>query len=119
MVFTQDAKVLTAEEIKEMIDDESMDNVVVNGLLFIETRAKDDQPGKVFPCYIYAWREEEKDGKKQLAFQADVIQFRHGEFGMIQVILHEDEFGVTKRIWDKPPTKAMRDIMPFLEEGVQ
>lgn len=119
MVYSEKAKILGAEEIREMINDESLENVVVNGLLFIETRAKGDQPNKVFPCYIYAWKEEEKDGKTQLAFQADIIQFRNGEFGMIQVILHEDEFGVSKRIWDKPPTKGLRAEHPFVEAEVQ
>ena len=119
MVFTQDAKMVSPQEIKEMIEDEGLENAVVNGLLFIETRAKDDHPGKVFPCYIYAWREEEYEGKTQLAFQADIIQLRNGEFGMIQVILHENEFGRTKRIWDKPPTKMLREDTPFIEEITQ
>ena len=129
MTFTEGAKILTPEEIKEMINDETMDNVVINGMLFVETRGNDVVPSKVFPCYIYAWREEDvpvkvnPDGKpietkKQLAFQADIIQFRNGEFGMLQVILHEDEFGVNKRIWDKPPTKSLRAENPFLETTV-
>ena len=120
MVRTESAKIMSPEEIRDFIEDDDYDSVTVDKLVFIETRAVGDQPGKIFPCYPYAWREEENDkGEAKLTFMADIIQFAFGEFGFIQVKLNEDEFGKTKRIWDKPPTKRLRDEMPFLEEGVQ
>ena len=119
MTFTENAKMVEPREICEMIED-SLENAVVNGMLFIETRAKGDTPSKVFPCYPVAWKEEEKeDGSTQLAFKVDIIQLVSGEFGIIQVVVHEDEIGITKRFWNKPPTKGLRDEHPFVEEIVQ
>lgn len=117
MMTFEGAKVLSANEVKEFLLEEDCKNPTVEGLMFIETRAHGDIPGKVFPCYVYAFTED-PDGK--LLFRANIIQYRNGEgFGMLEVYLHEDELGVSKRIWDKPPTKGLRNETPFLEEGVQ
>ena len=119
MVCTESAKLVTALEIKEMIEDENIGNPTISGLLFIETKGKGDVEGRLFPCYIHSWAEEDVEGLKMLMFQADIIQYAKGEFCMVRVILHEKDFGITKRIWDKPPTKGLREEIPFLESEIQ
>lgn len=123
MVYTENARVIEAEELKEIIEEE-YSNPTVERLMFIETKAKDNMPGKVFPCYMEAWGEEENAEVKVdpgLRFQMSIAQCVNGEFGLIRVVVLANELGVNKRIWDKPPTKGRRDDTPWarVEEGVQ
>lgn len=120
MVYSEGAKILTSTELKEMIEEEC-NNPTIERLMFIETRAKGDQPGKIFPCYIFAWAMEpvEPGPAEALMFKADIVQMMGGDFGMLEVVLHEKEFGTKYRIWDKPPKKNVREETPFIEETVQ
>lgn len=123
MVRFENAKVIEAEELKEIIEEES-GNPTVDRLMFIETKAKNDIPSKVFPCYLEAWGQEENAEMKVdpgLRFQCCIMQSMGGEFGMVRVMILANELGVTKRIWDKPPTKGRREDTPWaaVEEGVQ
>ena len=123
MVRFENAKVIEAEELKEIIEEEYT-NPTIERLMFIETKAKGDIPGKVFPCYLEAWGEEENAAVKTdpgLRFQVCIAQSMNGEFSMVRVYILAKDLGVTKRIWDKPPTKGRREDTPWvsLEEGVQ
>ena len=122
MVYSEKAKMESPEDLKEFIMNEEGDgNATINGLFFIETKANDKFQNKVFPCYIHAYTEVEKEGsqEKELVFMADIIQYVKGEFEIVKVYLHEGEFNISKRIWDKPPTKGLRNDTPWVEEVVQ
>lgn len=123
MVFTESAQLMTAQDLVDMINDGTGGNPTINDMVFIEVRTPDTEPSKVFPCYVTAWRddhsEEKETGKVWKMFQADIIQMRDGEFGILKVFLHEQEFDSKKRIWDKPPTLRLRQDTPFVEPGVQ
>lgn len=115
MVCFENAKVIGAEELKEIINEEYT-NPTVERMMFIETKDKGEIPGKVFPCYLEAWSEESTGAVKVdpgLRFQVCIMQSKGGEFGLIRVIILANELGQTKRIWDKPPTKHRRNDTPW------
>lgn len=123
MVCSEKAKVIEAAELKEMLDEE-YSNPTVERLMFIETRGRDEFPGKLFPCFVEAWGEEENAEMKVdpgLRFQMCIMQSTGGEFALIRVVVLAKELGVNKRIWDKPPTKGLREYIPWaaVEAGEQ
>ena len=123
MVVSNGAKVIEAEELKQIIEEETS-NPTIERLMFIEAKAAGTDETKVFPCYLEAYGEEENAAMKVdpgLRFQIAIVQSMGGEFGMVRVVVLAKELGVTKRIWDKPPAKWLRDETPFakVEEGVQ
>ena len=116
MVYCENAKVIDAQELKEIIDEETT-NPTIERLMFIEAKAANGET-KVFPCYLEAWGQEENAEVKAdpgLRFKIAIVQSMGGEFGMVRVIVMANELGVTKRIWDKPPTKGLREDLPFAE----
>lgn len=124
MVYMENAKVIDAEELKSIVDESCENgNPTIDRLMFIEAR---DAFGKrkVFPCYIEAYGEEENAAMKTdpgLRFQICIVQSIGGEFSLLRVVVLANELGVSKRIWDKPPTKGCREDLPFAieAEGVQ
>ena len=115
MVYTEGAKVISPEELKAIIDEPVQGNPTIERMMFIEAR---DASGnnKIFPCYVEAYGEEENAAVKVdpgLRFQICIVQSIGGEFSMVRVIVMANELGVTKRIWDKPPTKGLREELPF------
>lgn len=115
MVCFENACVIDAEELKEIIDEEYT-NPTIERMMFVETKSKGEVPGKVFPCYLEAWGED-MDGVMKidpgLRFQACIMQSKGGEFGLVRVIIYAKDLGVDKRIWDKPPTKHRRNDTPW------
>lgn len=112
MTHTDGAKVLSVEEIKELMDEEYT-NPTVDRLMFVETRGKDGQEGKLFPIYFEAWGYLDWDtanvkANPDMLFKACIVQSTGGEFGMVRVSIKMNDIGVTKRIWDKPPTSGLR-----------
>lgn len=123
MVNMENAHVIEAAELKEIIEEEST-NPTVERLMFIEVKSKDENPSKIFPCYMEAWGQEENAAllaDPGLRFQCCIVQSMGGEFSMVRVVIMANELGVNKRIWDKPPTKGRREDTPWVavEEGVQ
>lgn len=123
MVGFENAKVIEADELKEIIEEECT-NPTMERLMFIETKGKEDIPGKVFPCFVEAWGQEENAEMKVdpgLRFQMCIIQSTGGNFGMVRVVVLANELGASKRIWDKPPTKGLREYIPWaaVEAGEQ
>ncbi len=121
MVYSEGAKQIDVQEMKDAIE-ETMANPTIERLMFIETRDKEGVPGKVFPFYLVAWSLEK--GKTNVEadhylFKADILQSIGGAFQMVEVIINSRDFGVNKRIWDKPPTKGLRDETPWLETVVK
>ena len=118
MVCFENAKMVSAEELKEILQDDGMGNATVEGLMFVETRETENQPGKVFPCYPVAFKEEEEE-EGHTTFMVYIVQFVQGAFQTLEVFLHEEEMGIKYRIWDKPPTKGLREYHPFVEAKEQ
>ena len=52
MTFTENAKMLGVEELKEIVE-EQHSNPCVERLIFLETKSPDGE-SKIFPCYIEA-----------------------------------------------------------------
>ena len=123
MVLTESAKMIDAEELKASIDDETaLNNPTVERLIFVETRGKDGAEGKLFPCYVDSYGYDDLkpgNGIKSIRFRCALTQYNGQEFGMVYVGIRERELGVSKRFWDKPPKKSVRDETPWIEEGVQ
>lgn len=124
MNYFEDAKVLDALELRDMIE-QPISNATVDNLVFVELRERDVKPSAIFPCYIVAWREDEngmpdqKTGRKPLMFQGNVIQYKEGEYEFVPVIIRETDFEVRKRIWDRPPVESLRKYLPFVDGMMQ
>ena len=123
MVCFENARVIDARELKESFEEKSM-NPTLERLMFLEVRPKEGENGKIFPCLVEAWREDE--GSKVmvdpgLIFLVDVLQSIGGEFNMVKVGIPANDLGVKMRIWDKPPTKGHREFVQWavLEETIQ
>lgn len=120
MVYTDGARLIGAEELKETLEEE-YHNPTVERLMFIEAKAMNGEV-KVFPCFVAGYSEEKaskvENKQPELAFYVYIVQaMGNGEFGLVQVRIMESEIGVSKRLWDKPPTKAMREIMAWVDPG--
>ena len=120
MVFTESAKLIGPEELKEMLEEESV-NPAIERLIFVETKGKEGHPGKVFPMFVEAWAYEDENAKMKqnpkLAFKGVLAYVAGGEFRLVQVMIHDWELNLIKRIWDKPPTKGLREDQPWLEDA--
>ena len=110
MVCFENAKVIGPEELKEIIMEEGLSNPTIERMVFLETKDKGEIPGKVFPCYLEAWGEDNPG----IRFLCCIMQTREGEFKLLKVAIHSSELGISKRIWDKPPTKHRRDDTPWV-----
>ena len=121
MVCSEKARVIEAPELREMLEEEYT-NPTVERLMFIETKTKEGVGGKIFPCFIEGVLEE-KDAKvkmnPELLFRMCITQSMEGMFSMVRVNVSSAELGINKRIWDKPPTKGLRDETPWVEKGAQ
>ncbi len=124
MDYFADAKVLNAAELAELIELHH-GNALVDNLVFLELRVKDAKKSTIFPCYIMAWKEDEngrpdaKTGRKPLMFRCTVIQYKNCEYETLPVLIHEEEFEVRKRVWDKPPVESLWKYLPFVDGIMQ
>ena len=121
MVYSESAKLIGTDELKEIISEEYK-NPTIERMMFIETKTTDKMPGKVFPCYMEAWAIEPGENNveaDELVFRACIVQCMDGGFNLLKVYLHDNELGVSKRIWDKPPTKGLRDETPWIATEVK
>ena len=124
MIYYEDAKIVDAMELKNMVEMHCV-NPTVEALRFIELKANGDNTTPLFPCFMEAWSEDdnpsinEREGRKWLMFKCTVIQYKDGEFETLPIYLHEKEFEIRKRVWDKPPTAALRKSKPFVYETIQ
>lgn len=114
MTFMEGARIIEPWEIKEICNEEYT-NPTVERLMFIETKANEKMEGKVFPCYVESWAE----AKGELLFKCMITQSMNGEFSGVLVIIRASDLGVTKRIWDKPPTKAIRNETAWMDTEVK
>lgn len=117
MVGLESAKLMNVNEIREVIDEEYT-NPTIERMMFIETKQNGEFPGKVFPCYMEAWALEEGKTEAEadhLVFQCCIVQCMEGGFNLVRVHIRDSELGVSKRIWDKPPTKGLRNDHPWMD----
>lgn len=112
MTYYEDARILDALELKELTEDDG--NPTINRLVFIEKRSMDGWTGRIYPCYVTAWGEDDsmtfpmrEDGRNWLVFKCSVIQSKGGDFYLIPITLHEIELTAEKRVWNKPPTMIL------------
>ena len=121
MNYADQAKVMTTDELLKKLEEECT-NPTIQRLMFIETKAHGDIPGKVFPCYLEAWRMPEEGAAAQanpeIEFGVCIVQSVHSEFGMVRVRIRASELGADKRIWNLPPGEALRNRTPFVDSGV-
>ena len=114
MVRFENAHLIDAEELKEIIDDEYT-NPTLERLMFIETNGNEIVKGKVFPCFVEAYGTKDgPNGDPMLSFQMCIMQSAGGEFSLVRVVVTAMELGVSKRIWDKPPTKGLSQETPWI-----
>ena len=112
MVHTESARLMTIEDLIDVMDDEEYSNPTVDRMFFIETRKKGDKPGRLFPIVLEGYTYEDVNPVKAASsrmIRAVVIQSGKGEVAALRVVIRESELGENKRIWDKPPTKGLRD----------
>ncbi len=115
MTYCNDARVLDAMELKELIEDDGgATNPTINRLVFIEVKSIGGKQGRLYPCLVTSWGEDEsmtspmrEDGRNWLVFKCSVIQSKDGTFSLVPVTLHEVDLTTEKRIWDKPPTMML------------
>ena len=138
MVYSEKAHVMDPMEIKELLDETSGEpiktedgditpiksNPTMDRLLFIEAKSAKGNY-MVYPCFIAGYSEEEQPApvadRPPLMFYMFIAQCLGGKFGLLEVAVKEEELGVSKRIWDKPPKKDVREETPWVavEAGVQ
>lgn len=117
MIYMEGAKMLNnPQELKDIIE-ETFSNPTIERMMFIETKGKNGEEGKLFPCYLEEYGATEEG--EILSFQCSILQSSEGLFGLVRVNLMVSDFNVTKRLWDKPPKKSVRDETPWIEEAVQ
>ena len=120
MFYFEGAKIIDAEELKESLD-EASGNPTIERLMFIEAKAMNGDI-KIFPCLIAGYSEEKTPNstveaeRPELLFYIYIVQgLGNGEFGLIEVCVKESELGVSKRIWDRPASKGLRELMPWVD----
>lgn len=136
MISFHKAKVIGPEELKELMDVETefnadettkqKQNPSMNRLFYIEAKNIKGTTS-IYPCFFagYAYDREPKAPEAEspkLLFDVYIVQCLNGKFGMLEVIIKQDEFGNGKRVWDLPPTKEAREMtewVPPVEAGVQ
>ena len=121
MTSTENAKIIDAEELKELIEEQHA-NPCVERLIFLETKGKGEDDGHIFPAYVEAWAYDDikpAQNHKSIMFKMALTQYIQGETAMVQVVVRESDIGKNKRIWDKPPKKSLRDETPWVETEVQ
>ena len=119
MICFENAKVIDMNEIKEVVE-EVYTNPTLERLMFIEGKEKDsNKPSKVFPCYLEAWGLLKPDDPATTFVQMTIVQSINNAFQLMTCRIPAFELGVTKRIWDKPPTKGLRCDTPWIEEVTQ
>lgn len=119
MTYSEGARLIKdAEELKGIVED-THSNPTVERLIFLETKGKNGEEGKLFPCCVEAWTVEDlkPDGYQSVMFRCSLLQYRKefGEFGMVRANIREWEINRNKRFWDKPPKKSVREETPWEE----
>lgn len=136
MINFHKARIIEADELKEMLDesaefdktitDKPRQNPAMERLMFIEAKTAAGTTS-VFPCFVagYAYEREPKVPEAEapkVMFDIYIVQCLNGKFGLLEVVIKQDELGNGKRIWDVPPTKDIREMtgwVPPVEAGVQ
>lgn len=140
MVYFENAKLLTPDDLKEQIDEEiayneerdrikeeggdipAKMNPTVDRLMWIEANTMNGEKN-IYPCFLTGYNYDGKEptppevDARQLIFFFSIVQVPTGHFGLLEVAIKQEEFGVSKRFWDKPPKKSVRDAEPWVAQG--
>lgn len=114
----EQAHTLSLEEIRAVAEEEITKgcNPCLKKLVFIETRAKGDQPRKIFPAYPYSVLPG-KDGDVLILF---VVQYIMKSYNTACISISMNDIGVNCRFWNLPPTEKVMDAVPLADAaGVQ
>ena len=104
---------LTEKELREMAEAEIQkgENPCLNRLIFVETRATEKTPRKIFPVYPSGVLSgEDKDGDALVVF---IVQYMMGQYSTLCIKMPFKEIGVKCRFWTLPPVDAVMDAMPL------
>ena len=138
MVYFENARILDVEDIKEIIDEEIeagieaekngekyKTNPTIDRMMWIEANAMSGVKS-VYPCMLngYSYIGEEPKGpvaedKREIMFYFTILQAVKGHYGLLEVGVKADEIGVSKRFWDKPPKKSVREEYPWPEQPAE
>lgn len=102
---------LTEKELREMAEAEIQkgENPCLNRLVFVETRATEKTPRKIFPAYPASILSSEH-GDALVVF---IVQFMMGQYSTLCIKMPFSEIGVKCRFWSLPPTESVMDAMPL------
>ena len=139
MVYFENAKLLNPDDLVEQIDEEiaynedaekrreageevARLNPTIDRLMFIEANNMKGVKN-IYPCFLtgYAYDGAEPTppevDNRSVIFYFSIVQIPAKHFGLLEVAIKKEEFGVTKRIWDKPPKKSVREAEPWVSQG--
>ena len=54
---------------------------------------------------------------RPVIFYLSIVQIVNGHFGLLEVGVKQEELGVTKRIWNLPANKSVREETPWVAVG--
>ena len=102
---------LTEEDLRYILrgELEKGSNPCLNRLFFVETRATERMPRKIFPVYP-ADIIGGKDGDVLIVY---VVQFIAGQYSTACITMPVSDIGVKCRFWTLPPVDAVMDAMPL------
>jgi len=103
---------LTEKELREMAEAEIVkgENPCLNRLIFVETRATEKTPRKIFPAYPASILSSEDKGDALVLF---IVQYMMGQYSTLCIKMPFSEIGVKCRFWTLPPVDAVMDALPL------
>lgn len=114
----EQAHVISLEEIRKIAEKEIVkgDNPCLNKLVYMETRATEKTPRKIFPAYPYTVM----PGKDCDVLVLFVGQYIMKSYNTACITIPVTDIGVTCRFWSLPPTDEVMDKIPLADvSGVQ
>ena len=108
---SDEARVISPEELQKITDEEITGgmNPCMDRLIFIETRATERTPRKLFPAYpLYMM--EGKDGKVLVMV---LVQYMNKMYSTCAIAQPVSDIGVKFRFWTLPPTEEAMDAVPM------
>lgn len=114
----EQAHVIGVEELNKITDEEIVKgmNPCMDRLVFMETRATEKTPRKLFPAYpLYMM--EGKEGKVLVMV---VVQYMNKMYNTCAIAQPVGDIGVKFRFWNLPPTEEAMDALPMVDiQGAQ
>lgn len=106
----EQAHPLSLEDLKEMTKKE-VSNPCLESLIYVETRATEKRPRKLFPAYPF----DIVEGNEEDELILYVVQFIMQHYNTACISIPISEIGVKCRFWNLPPTEKLLDLMPMAD----